>query len=93
MKKYGLALAFSLMIFFSFSSVSYASLSQSISSDESWLTIYQDIDRAWMVEKLTLPLHQGENCFFLTGDNLLRERFYFHSLDSLVSLKTITTTF
>lgn len=92
MKKYGLVLAFFLVIFFSFLSVSYALLSQSISPDESWLTIYQDIDRAWVVEKLTLPLHQGENHFFLTGDNLLRERFYFHPLDSLVFLKTIATT-
>ena len=92
MKKYGLALAFFLMIFFGFSSISCALLSQSISPDESWLTIYQDIDRAWVVEKVALPLRQGENRFFLTGENLLGERFYFHPLSALTALKAISTT-
>ncbi len=92
MKKYSLILAFFLSIFFGFSPISHALLSQSVSPDESWLTIYQNIDRAWVVEKVTLSLEEGENRFFLTGDNLLRERLYFHPLDPLTSLKTVATT-
>jgi hypothetical protein len=81
MKKYVLVVGV-LFLFSRFSSLSHALLSQSINPDESWLTIYQDIDRAWVAEKVTLSLHQGENRFFLTGDNLLQERFYFHPYDS-----------
>ena len=87
MKKYSLILAFFLSIFFGFSPISHALLSQSVSPDESWLTIYQNIDRAWVVEKVTLSLEEGENRFFLTRDNLLRERLFFHPLDPLTFLK------
>jgi len=75
--------------FFWLLTISHALLSQSVSPDESWLTIYQNIDRAWVVEKVTLSLEEGENRFFLTGDNLLRERLYFHPLDPLTSLKPL----
>ncbi|NLJ48603.1 MAG: hypothetical protein GX428_03320 [Candidatus Atribacteria bacterium] len=92
MKKYVLVVGVLFLFFLGFSSLSHALLSQSINPDESWLTIYQDIDRAWVAEKVTLLLHQGENRFFLTGDNLLQERFYFHPYDSSTSLKAISTT-
>ena len=92
MKRYILIMGVLFLFFLAFTSLSHALLSQSINPDESWLTIYQDIDRAWVAEKVTLSLHQGENRFFLTGDNLLQERFYFHPFDSSTSLKTISTT-
>ncbi|HCU21416.1 MAG TPA: hypothetical protein DF698_00690 [Candidatus Atribacteria bacterium] len=92
MKRYILVMGVLFLFFLVFTSLSHALLSQSINPDESWLTIYQDIDRAWVAEKVTLSLHQGENRFFLTGDNLLQERFYFHPYDSSTSLKTISTT-
>ena len=93
MKRYILVMG-GLLLFFilGFSSLSHALLAQSINPDESWLTIYQDIDRAWVAEKVTLSLHQGENRFFLIGDNLLQERFYFHPYNSSTSLKAISTT-
>lgn len=92
MKKYVLVIGVFFLFFFSFSSPSFALLSQSINPDESWLTIYQDIDRAWVAEKVSLSLHQGENRFFLTGDNLLQERFYFHPYDPSTTLKAMSTT-
>lgn len=92
MKKYVLVIGVFFLFFFRFSSPSFALLSQSINPDESWLTIYQDIDRAWVAEKVSLSLHQGENRFFLTGDNLLQERFYFHPYDPSTTLKAMSTT-
>jgi len=92
MKKIGLITGLFFMVFLGFSGVSSGLLSQSINPDESWLTVYQDIDRAWVVEKVTLSLNQGENRFFLTGQDLLRERFYLHPFDPSTSLKTIGTT-
>ena len=58
MKRYILVMG-GLLLFFilGFSSLSHALLAQSINPDESWLTIYQDIDRAWVAEKVTLSLH------------------------------------
>lgn len=92
MKKYVLVIGVFFLFFFRFSSPTFALLSQSINPDESWLTIYQDIDRAWVAEKVSLSLHQGENRFFLTGDNLLQERFYFHPYDPSTTLKAMSTT-
>jgi len=81
-----------LVIALGYSGSVQALLSQTIMPDEVWLTVYQNIDRAWAVEKVALLLNHGENRFFLSGQNLLRERFYLHPFDPSTSLKTISTT-
>ncbi|MCX6090727.1 MAG: hypothetical protein NTX88_10250 [Candidatus Atribacteria bacterium] len=91
MNRMGRMIVFCLIFFMFWEGSALALLSQPISPEEVWLTVYQGMDKGWVVEKMTFLLNQGENHFFFSGQNLLQERFYLHPFESDTSLKTVST--
>lgn len=68
-----------------------ALLSQALDPEEVWLTVYQGVDRGWVVERMSLFLDEGDNRFVFSGGDLIRSRFFFKPLAEEVRLRTLDT--
>ena len=66
-------------------------VSQQIYPNQVWLSVYQGLNRAWVVEEIALPLEEGENIFFLSRPGILGERFFVRPLAGEAALLSVAS--
>lgn len=66
-------------------------VSQQIFPQQVWLSVYQGLNRAWLVEEIALPLEEGENVFYLSRPGILEERFFVRPLTEEAMLQSVAS--